>query len=202
MIGTNAQTGELSLVEKARESLQRGEIALAMTYYGQVFDPDTLDEDEARSMLIEARAHLARKDLVAALENFEEALLMGTDVQRRQALDGIGSIGDIRSRLKNLTMELKKGLKKAFARKKPESVGLALAAGEENMVLISSKALETLPGFLARSSKLRQLPPRMADYALPFQTDRCIFYAEEEDIRLILEIADNLLNPAKPESSD
>lgn len=202
MIGTNAQTGELSLVEKARESLERGDLASAMAYYGRVFDPDTLDEEEARSMLIEARAHLARKDLVAALENFEEALVMGTQVQRRQALDGIETIGAMRSRLKNLTTELKKGLKRAFGRKKPESAGLALVGGEANMVLISNKALETLPNYLARSGKLRRLPPRLADYPLPFQTERCIFYADEEDIRLIFEIAESLIHPARPDLSD
>ncbi len=99
MIETNSNAEEFSLVAKGRKFLAQGDIPSAVKCYEKAFDPEAVDETEARSMLIEARSHLSRKHLLEALESFEEALLTGTDVQRRQALDGILTIAEMRSRL-------------------------------------------------------------------------------------------------------
>ncbi len=56
MIQTNADVPEFSLVAKGREFLEKGNIPAAVECYGQAYDPDAVDEAEARSMLIEARA--------------------------------------------------------------------------------------------------------------------------------------------------
>lgn len=165
MIGTNAQTEEFSTVERGRELLDRGDVASAIECYGKVSDPDSLDELEARSMLIEARSHLSRKYVLEALESFEEALMMRTDGQRRQALDGISAIGEIRSQLGYLTMELRKGLRKLFGGKTPISHGISLVTDEENVVLVSPEALEGLPSTPSRSAGIRRLPPHLIDRA-------------------------------------
>lgn len=183
------QPGESSLLEKGRELLERGDVLSALECYEQVFDPDSLDEIEARTMLIEARSHLSRKYILEALESFEEALMMGTERQRRQALDGISAVGEIRARLDGLTQELRKGLKKCFGKKKPSSKGLELVSDEENIALVSPEALDRLSGKLVRAGKIQKLPPHLADYPLPFPAQHCIPYAGEEDVRYILEVA-------------
>ena len=192
MIGTDLNMGELSLVEKAREFLAFGDVPGAVACYSKVFDPDSLDEEEARSMLIEARSHLSRKYLVEALDCFEEALIMGTDVQRRQALDGIAEIGQIRAGMKSLEETLKKGLRKCFGRKMKAPAGPALISDSENLVLITAEMLESLPKHLARSSKFQSVPPHLADAVLPIPADKCIPYTTEADVRFILEIAEHL----------
>jgi len=191
MIETNAQTAEISWVAKGRELLEKGEVASALECYEKVFEPEALDETEARTMLIEARANLSRKHIQEALDCFEEALVMGTDVQRRQALDGIISVGEIRSRLRSLTPTLKKGLKDRLG-KRLASSGLALVSDEENVVLISPEAIERLPGHLAKGSRISRLPQHLTDLQLPFQTDKCIPYADEGDLRYVLEVATSL----------
>jgi hypothetical protein len=192
MIESNASSADLSLVAKGREFLERGDIASAVECYGRVFDPDTVDESEARSMLIEARSHLSRKHVLEALECFEEALIMGTEVQRRQALDGIASVGEIRSRLGALTTELKKGLKQRLGKKSPASSGLALVSDQENVVLISDEAIAKLPSSLTRGSRITKLPQHMTDMHLPLQARHCIPYAHEDDVRYILDVAAHL----------
>jgi len=199
MIETNTDTSQLSPVEKGRRFLEKGDISSAVDCYGQAFDPDVLDEAEARNMLIEARALLSRKHLFEALENFEEALLMGTEVQRRQALDGITNIGEIWSSLPAFTGKLKKGFKERFGKRVPTSVGLAFISDQENLVLISADAVERLPVQVVKAGKIRRIPQHLADQELPIKTDQCILYTEEEDVSYILDVADHL---AKNESSD
>ncbi|MBI4963001.1 MAG: hypothetical protein HY913_06990 [Desulfomonile tiedjei] len=191
MIETNTQTAETSWVAKGRNLLEHGDVASALECYEKVFDPDTLDETEARTMLIEARAHLSRKHLHEALDCFEEALVMGTDVQRRQALDGLTNVGEIRSRLRSLTPSVKKGLKERLG-KRQVSLGLTLVSDDENVVLISREALESLPGHLAKATKISKLPQHLTDLQLPFDTDRCIPFADQGDLEFILEVAANL----------
>jgi len=193
MIESNAATGESSIA-RGREFLQRGDVSAAVECYEHAYDPDALDEAEARNMLIEARSHLLKKFLPEALESFEEALLMGTEVQRRQALEGILAIGEIRSRLAHLAAELKKGLKSIFGKKSPASKGLALVSDEENLVLISSEALNSLPVRLAAGKRVVKLPQRLTDHPLPFATDRCILYTDDEDVDYILEVAEALVH--------
>jgi hypothetical protein len=192
MIQTNADVPEFSLVAKGREFLEKGNIPAAVECYGQAYDPDAVDEPEARNMLIEARAHLSRKHLLEALESFEEALLMGTDVQRRQALDGISALGELRTGLRILTTYLKKGLKEVLGQQRPSSLGIALVSDEENVVLISEEAVQSLPAPLAKGGRISRLPPHLADYPLPFETDKCIPYINEDDARFILEVAATL----------
>jgi tetratricopeptide (TPR) repeat protein len=256
MIETNKDIAEISLVEKGRALLDQGDVDSAVEYYGQAFDPESLDEHEARNMLIEARSHLSRKHLVEALESFEEALVMGTEIQRRQAVEGILTIAEIRSRLPRLTAALKKGLKERFGKKDMAVVGLflmsdeenlvlftneALVMGteiqrrqavegiltiaeirsrlprltaalkkglkerfgkkdmavvglflmsdEENLVLFTNEALEPLPIHLNKTSRIGRIPQHVSDHKLPFKTDKCIAYTDEDDIRYILEIA-------------
>ncbi|MGO9568331.1 MAG: hypothetical protein ACLP5H_12390 [Desulfomonilaceae bacterium] len=189
MIQTNVDLPESSLVAKGRELLEKGNIPAAVECYGRAYDPEAVDETEARSMLIEARAHLSRKHLLEALESFEEALLMGTDVQRRQALDGISALGEIRAGLRSLTAYLKKGFKEIFGQQRPGSLGIALVSDEENIVLISEEAIQSLPAPLAKGGRISRLPPHLADHQLPIETDKCIPYVNEDDARHILEVA-------------
>lgn len=202
MIETNSNASELSLVEKGRELLEKGDIPSAVKFYGQAFDPDALDEGEARSMLIEARAQLSRKHLLEALESFEEALLMGTEVQRRQALDGIIAVGEMRAKLPGLTAKLKKGLKDRLGKKSPTGVGLALVSDQENVVLISREAVVRLPPNLGKGPRIRRIPQHLSDYQPPFKADHCISYADEDDVNYVLEVADSLLASNPPEENE
>jgi tetratricopeptide (TPR) repeat protein len=189
MIGMNVQPEDVSLVEKGRELLERGDVPSAIECYRKIFDPDSVDEVEARAMLIEARSHLSRKHLLEALEAFEEALTMGTEVQRRQALEGITAIGNIRSRLGGLTADLKKGLKHYFGKKNSGTKALALVSDDENLVLIAEDAISRLPEHLPRSGRIHRIPERLTEYSLPIETEMCIPDTEPEDIRYILEVA-------------
>jgi len=191
MVKTNAQTDEVSWVVKGRELLEQGNVASALDCYERMFDPEALDETEARTMLIEARAHLSRKHIQEALDCFEEALVMGTDVQRRQALDGISNVGEIRSRLRSLTSSLKKGLKDRLGKRQIAS-GLSLVSDEDNVVLISKEAIERLPSHLARTTRISKLPQHLIDLQLPFETERCIPFADQGDLDYILEVASSL----------
>ena len=199
MVGMNAQTGDVSWIERGRELLNQGDVASALKTYEKAHDPEAEDEEEARNMLIEAWAQLSRKNLVAALENFEEALIMGTNVQRRQALDGIRTVGEIGPRVKTLTAEVKKGLKKHLGRKKPESVGLALVSDRENVILISNDAFARLPGHVIRANKIRGIPPHLAEDPARAGMDRAIPYTEQEDVRFILEVIEHLTRKQEPE---
>jgi len=198
MIQTNADVPEFSLVAKGREFLEKGNIPAAVECYGRVYDPEAVDETEARNMLIEARAQLSRKHLLEALESFEEALLMGTEVQRRQALDGISALGEIRAGLRSLTAYLKKGLKEVFGQHRPISSGMALVSDEENVVLISEEAIQSLPAPLAKGGRISRLPPHLADHRLPLETCKCIPYVNENDVRHILEVAAALVQVQRP----
>lgn len=193
MIEINTTSSEFSLVAKGRELLEQGDISSAVEYYGKAFDPESVDEAEARSMLIEARSHLSRKHLLEALESFEEALLMGTEVQRRQALEGIFTIGQIRARLGSLHAELKTGLERVLGGVLPEDLGLVLLREEENVVLVSDEAGGRLPGHLIKGSRFSRLPQHLIDSNLPVAAVRCIPYADEDDVRYILDVAAELL---------
>lgn len=163
-----------------------------MESYSQVYDPEAVDEAEARSMLIEGRSHLARKQIVEALECFEEALQMGTDVQRRQALDGITEVGKIRSRLKDLAPEIRRGIAVHFGDKDPQSGGMSIISDDENVVLVTVEAIARLPVRLAKAGHFQRLPPHLVDSELPLKTDRCFAYIDEEDAQHIIEIAAHL----------
>jgi hypothetical protein len=197
MIETNADSTDVSLVVKGRQFLERGDISSAVECYGKAFDPDTVDEAEARTMLIEARSHLSRKRLLEALECFEEALVMGTEVQRRQALEGISAIGEVRSKLRHLTPELKKGIKQRFGKRSSIAAGMALVSDEENVVILSEEAIERLPTALAKSTKISRLPQHLLDQILPIRVRRCIPYSDEEDVRFVLEVATSLAGTSK-----
>jgi len=186
---TNTQPAQSSLVERGRDFLERGDISSAVESYSQAYDPDALDESEAREMLIEARAHLSRKRILDALECFEEALLMGTDIQRRQALDGISNVGEILPILPSCTSKLKKGLKEVLGKSKPESVGLAVLPDEENVVVIADQAIENLPLGLRGGNRICRLTDRLRGHPVPFGADRCIPYADENDVTYIIEVA-------------
>ncbi len=192
MMETELQMQGFSSLERGRQFLRRGDISSALEHYEKVFDPNALDESEARNMLIEARSHLSRKHLLEALESFEEALLMGTEVQRRQALEGVSTVGELRSQVNRLTGQLKKTLKQLLGKRPPASLGISLISDEENIVLISREALEKLPATLAKSGKLQRLPPHLADYALPLPTDVCVSYTDESDIRYVLDVVRHL----------
>lgn len=198
MMETNPHVTEVSQVEQGRQYLDRGDISSALEIYGRVYDPDSLDEKEARNMLIEAHANLSRKHVIDALENFEEALVMGTDVQRRQALDGIATVAEVRSRLSRLTPKLRKALKEILG-KRMTPVGLALLSEEDNVVLVSKEAFDKLPGHLAKSGKMSRLPQHLLDQSLPFVTQKCVAYADEEDVRFVVELAETLNNLQKME---
>lgn len=201
MIEMNPNETEASLVEKGRAYLDRGETSAAMEHYRQVYDPDSLDETEARDMLIEAHANLSRKHLLEALENFEEALVMGTEVQRRQALDGIATVAEVRSRLSRLTPKLKKALKEILG-KRMASSGMALVSESDNLVLISKESVEKLPGHLAKSTRMSRLPQHLHDYPLPFPAEKCLPYVDEEDVKFIVEVAEALTNLQKLEPNN
>jgi hypothetical protein len=197
MIETNSDSPDVSLVAKGRAFLERGDISSAVACYGQAYDPDTVDESEARSMLIEARSHLSRKHVLEALECFEEALLMGTDVQRRQALDGISTVGQMRSRFPDLAEEIKKGLTAHFGAQSPEACGIALVSGDENVVVIANEVMPKLPAVLARSPRMSRLPQHLLDLPLPFSTKQCIPFADGEDVRYVLEVIAALAAPVE-----
>jgi len=180
-------------VAKGRELLEQGDLSSAVEYYGKAFDPDSVDENEARSMLIEARSHLARKHFLEALESFEEALLMGTEVQRRQALEGIFAIGQMRSRLGTLRQGLQQELDRLLGVIAPVEIGLALVGPGENIVLISTAAVENLPGHLTKGTRISRLPQHLTDHPLPIEATRCIPYADEEDVRYIIDVATELV---------
>ncbi|HTY24241.1 MAG TPA: hypothetical protein VMC85_13995 [Desulfomonilaceae bacterium] len=192
MMDTNTNAADDSLVTKGREFLEQGDISSAVECYGQAFDPDSADEAEARSMLIEGRSHLSRKHLLEALECFEEALLMGTEVQRRQALEEIMTIGEIRAKVGSLISEVKKGLKERFGKRSPASSGLALLSDVENIVVIEREAFERLPSHLAKGSRITRIPQHITEERLPFATDKCVPFTEKDDVRFILEIASSL----------
>ena len=198
MIETNATPGNFSWISKGREFLENGDLPSALECYDQAFDPEALDESEARSMLIEARAHLSRKHILEALESFEDALSMGTDVQRRQALEGISTVGQIKAGLAPLTAKLKKGLKGALGKRGPLASRLALVSESDNVVLISEEAAESLPAHLLKGGKIGRLPQHLTDYPLPFPTSKCIPYTDEEDVRYILEVAAALSGRVEP----
>ncbi len=181
------QASEYASVAKGRELLDKGDILAAVECYQKVHDPDAEDEGEARNMLIEARAHLSRKHLLEALEHFEEALVMGTDVQRRQAVDGITKIGEMRSKLGPLTKKLKKGLDDLGISLK--ELGLAMLSPQENVLLITPEAAEKLPPQFTKGSKISRLPQHLTEQSLPLETDRCIPYADDEDVRYIIDVA-------------
>jgi hypothetical protein len=199
MIETNSNAEEFSLVAKGREFLEQGDISSAVKCYEKAFDPDAVDETEARNMLIEARSLLSRKHLLEALESFEEALLTGTDVQRRQALDGILTIADIRSRLGTLTEDLKSLLGEIVAQSATAREKVALVSDDENVVLVANDVLEKLPGHLARAPRISRLPQHLADLILPIETDKCVPYADEEDLRFIVELAKAISSLEEPE---
>lgn len=189
------------MVAKGREFLEQGDISSAVKCYEKAFDPEAVDEIEARSMLIEARSHLSRKHLLEALESFEEALLTGTDVQRRQALDGILTIADMRSRLGALTEDLKSMLGEIVAQSATVREKLVFVSDDENVVLIANDVLERLPGHLARATRISRLPQHLADRELPIGTDKCVPYADEEDLRFIVELAKAMASLEESEGS-
>ncbi|MBM4328146.1 MAG: tetratricopeptide repeat protein [Deltaproteobacteria bacterium] len=192
MIESNAKVQDYSSVEKGRRLLEQGDISSALTQYEKAFDPDVLDEAEARAMLIEARSHLSRKHYVDALECFEEALMMGTDRQRGQALEGIAIIGEIRARVRTINSELKSVLKKIFGKRSPASKGLALVSDAENVLLISREAVERLPSPLSKGGKIQSLPPHLRDHPLPLKTDKCIPFADDKDLRFLVEVIEHV----------
>jgi hypothetical protein len=202
MIDMNADPSDLSLVAKGRELLDRGELSAAMQCYGQAFDPDSADEAEARNMLIEARSHLSRKHPIDALECFEEALVMGTEVQRRQALEGITAIAEIRARLRTLTPELKKKLKERLGKRSSLSSGLALVSDDENILLISHEAAESLPLHLVKGGRISRIPPHISEERLPFKTNKCIPYTDEGDVHYILAVAAAIVAPKELADED
>jgi hypothetical protein len=186
------------LVAKGRESLEQGDFASAVEFYKKVSDPEALDETEARSMLIEARSHLSRKHLFEALESFEEALLMGTEVQRRQALDGILSVGELMSRLGSLTPQVKSSIEEASVLDPGVRDKIDIVPGDENIVLISNKVLDRLPGHLAKSPRISRLPQHLVDQTLSISNARCVAYADEEDVRFIAELAKSVASLTDP----
>jgi hypothetical protein len=195
MIDMNADQSDLSLVAKGREFLDRGELSAALQCYGQAFDPDSADEAEARNMLIEGRSHLSRKHPLDALECFEEALVMGTEVQRRQALEGITAIAEIRARLRTLTPELKKKLKERLGKRSSLASGLALVSDDENILLISHEVAESLPLHLVKGGRISRIPPHISEDRLPFKTNKCIPYTDEDDVHYILAVAAAIAAP-------
>lgn len=197
MMNVNTNFADESLVMKGREFLERGDISSAVECYGKAFDPDSADEEEARSMLIEGRSHLSRKHLLEALECFEEALLMGTEVQRRQALEEIITIGEIRARVGALIPGLKKVLTDRPGKRPSALSGLALISDVENVVVISREAFENLPGRLAKSSRITRIPQHITEDRLPFKADRCVPFTDKDDVRFIIELASALIGEGK-----
>ncbi len=193
----NSNFADESLVMKGREFLERGDISSAVECYGKAFDPDSADEAEARNMLIEGRSHLSRKHLLEALECFEEALLMGTEVQRRQALEEIITIGEIRARVAALIPALRKVLTDRPGKRPSALKGLALISDVENVVVISREAFENLPAHLAKSSRITGIPQHITEDRLPFNADRCVPFADKDDVHFILELASTLSGESK-----
>jgi hypothetical protein len=118
--------------------------------------------------------------------------MMGTDRQRGQALEGISIIGEIRVRVRTINAELKGFLKKTFGKKSPATRGLALVSDAENVLLISREAVERLPSPLSKGGKIQSLPPHLRDYPLPLKTDRCIPFADEKDLRFLVEVIEHV----------
>lgn len=195
---SNANLDEFSYLVKGRELLERGDIASAVEAYSKAFDPEALDEPEARNMLIEARANLSKKFLPEALDSFEEALIIGDTIQRKQALEGITAIAEVRSRLDSLTQQLKDGMKRLSGRKNRPIPGLATISDNENLVLISNDALTKLPDRLVRGVKIVRMPVRLEGAALPIEAEKCIPYWNQDDIAYILEVAEAILNFKEP----
>jgi hypothetical protein len=189
MIGTHVRTEDASIAEKARELLDRGEISAAMKYYAKSYDPEALDEVEARNMLIEARALVTRKHLLEALEAFEEALLTGTDVQRRQALEGIASVGRLRLGVPALSMQLAETLREALGETSLESIGMSLVDENENLALITPEAVSALPETLTRAGRVQRIPAHLSGESLPLETHLCVLYTEPQDLQIIKDIA-------------
>ncbi len=195
---SNTNSDESSYVLKGRESLERGDIASAVEFYSKAFDPEALDEPEARNMLIEARANLSRKFIPEALDSFEEALIVGDKIQRRQAIEGITVIASIRMSLSFLTQLLKDGLKEITGRKNRQVPGLALISDNENLVLISNEAIAKLPDRLTRGVRIAKIPSRFVGVKLPIAAEKCIPYSNEEDVAYVLEVARAILNFKEP----
>jgi len=192
MIEITSASTEMSWNERGRQLLEAGNIAEAIECYRQSSDPDALDEREARNMLIEARANLSRKYLSEALECFEEALIMGTQLQRIQALEGIVAVAEARMRLPRLTAALKKGLRERFGKRDSAIYGLALGPEGDNIVLLSEEAIEPLPEQLKRGSRIGKIPARLSETASPIGAQRGVAYADMEDVQYILDIARTL----------
>jgi hypothetical protein len=199
MIETNPKSEETSLVAKGREFLKRGDIPSAVKCYENAFDPEAIDETEARTMLIEARSHLSRKHYVEAMESFEEALLMGTDVQRRQALDGILKIADLRSNIGALVQKLAAMLNEIGSEVPIVRDRMVLISVDENVVLLGREVFERLPGHLAKASRMSKLPQHLADQQLPIDAHKCVPFADEEDLRFIMELAKAVATYKEPE---
>jgi|UniRef100_A0A7C4AQ51 tetratricopeptide (TPR) repeat protein len=189
MIEITSASTEMSWNERGRQLLDAGNIAEAIECYKQSSDPDSLDEREARDMLIEARAHLSRKYFTEALECFEEALIMGTDIQRSQALEGIRTVAEARMKLPRLTATLMKGLRERFGKRGSAAYGLALASEDDNIILLTEDAIEALPEHLKRGSRIGKLPPRLSDITFPISAQRGVAYANMDDVQYILDIA-------------
>lgn len=192
MIETNRTILDISWTERGRQLLDSGNIVEAIECYRKAHDPESLDEREARNMLIEARAHMSRKHFLEALESFEEALVMGTEIQRNQAIEGIISVAEVRARLPRLTSELKKGFRERFGKRDMASYGLAQAPEEENIVFLTEEAFESLPESLKRGSRIGRLPDRLLDLSFPVKARRGIAYSDREDVKYILQIAEAL----------
>lgn len=195
---SNTISDDFSYVVKGRELLERGDIASAVECYSKAFDPEALDEPEARNMLIEARANLSRKFLPEALDCFEEALIVGDTIQRRQAIEGITAIAEIRANLSILTQQLKDGLRDVTGRKNRSIPGMALVSDDENLVLISNEAIAKLPDRLLRGVRITRVPPRLTGVTLPIEAEKCIPYSTRDDIAYILEVAQAILNCKEP----
>ncbi len=195
---TNTKTDDMSYIAKAREYLDKGDLSSALECYGKAFDPESLDEPEARNMLIEARSNLSRKFLLEALDSFEEALIVGDQIQRRQALEGISEIAEIRLRLGLLNQRLRAGLKDLVGRKNRQIPGLGFVSDNENLVLISNEAISKLPERLLRGIRIARLPERLTGSVLPLEAQKCIPYSNENDVAYILEVAKAILNFKEP----
>lgn len=191
-------TDDLSYIAKAREFLDKGDLSSAVEYYGKAFDPESLDEPEARNMLIEARSNLSRKFLFEALDSFEEALIVGDQIQRRQAMEGVAEIAEIRLRLTLLNQRLRSGLKALVGRKNKQIPGLGFVSENENLVLISNEAISKLPERLLRGVRIARLPERLRGSTLPIEAQKCIPYSNEKDVDYILEVAKAILNFKEP----
>ena len=146
-----------------------------------------LDEGEHDVQLFIALARC-----LLAQESFEEALLMGTEGQRRQALEGITKVGELKAQLGPLTATLKKAFKSIFGKRGSLPFGLSLVSDEENLVLVSEEAIQSLPARLVTGKRITALPPRFADMELPLSARGCIAYTDDEDVRYIVTVAQTL----------